>query len=135
MEPNMEDRAPGSDGPGGPEGDFELPDHVARAVALARERKADSVTVLDLRGRSSATDYFVLGTGRSDIQVRSVAEHIIDELKKGDLRPSHVEGLEQGRWVLIDYIDLVVHILHPEIRDYYGLEGLWGDAPRRTFDG
>lgn len=114
--------------------DLQLPDHVSRAVALARERKADQVTVMDLRGRSSATDFFLLGTGRSDIQIRSVAEYIIEELKKGGVRPSHVEGLEEGRWVLIDYIDLVVHILHPEIREYYGLESLWGDAPRRTFE-
>ena len=125
----------GETGPPGREGDFELPDHVSRAVELARERRAEELTVLDLRGRSGATDYFLLGTGRSDIQIRAMAEHIIEELKKAEVRPSHVEGLDEGRWVLIDYIDLVVHILHPEIREYYGLEGLWGDAPRRTFDG
>jgi ribosome-associated protein len=109
---------------------FELPAEVARAAELAMERKAQELVVLDLRGISSATDYFLLGSGTSDIQVRSIAEHIIEELKKEGVRPGHVEGLEGGRWVLIDYIDFVVHVFHPQARSFYQLEGLWGDARR-----
>ena len=109
---------------------FELPAEVARAAELAMERKAKELVVLDLRGISSATDYFVLGSGTSDVQVRAVADHIIEELKKEGVRPGHVEGLEGGRWVLIDYIDFVVHVFHPEARSFYQLEGLWGDARR-----
>ena len=107
----------------------DLTGEVARAVELARDRKARDVTVLDLRGLSSATDFFIIATGTSDIHVRSIAEHVIEELKKSDVRPSHVEGLRAGRWVLIDYIDFVVHVFHPAARDFYQLERLWGDAP------
>ena len=109
---------------------FELPAEVTRAGELAMERKAQELAVLDLRGISSATDFFLLGSGTSDIQVRSIAEHIIEELKKEGVRPGHVEGLEGGRWVLIDYIDFVVHIFHPQARSFYQLETLWGDARR-----
>lgn len=102
---------------------------LARAVELAQERKGRDVVVLDLRGISSATDYFLIVSGTSDIHVRSVAEHIVEELKKDHVRPDHVEGLRGGRWVLIDYIDFVVHVFHPAVREFYQLERLWGDAP------
>ena len=111
-------------------GGFELPADVARAAELAMERKAQELVVLDLRGISSATDFFLLGSGTSDIQVRAIAEHIIEELKKEGVRAGHVEGLEGGRWVLIDYIDFVVHVFHPQARSFYQLEALWGDARR-----
>jgi ribosome-associated protein len=107
----------------------DLTDEVSRALDLATDRKGRDVTVLDLRGLSTATDFFILATGTSDIHVRSIAEHIIEELKKEDVRPNHVEGLQGGRWVLIDYIDFVVHVFHPAARDFYELERLWGDAP------
>jgi ribosome-associated protein len=108
----------------------ELPAEVRRAAELAIERKAADVVVLDLRGISSATDFFVLCSGTSDIHVRAVAEHLIEELKGEGTRAGHVEGLEGGRWVLVDYIDFVVHVFHPSARDFYQLETLWGDAPR-----
>lgn len=107
---------------------------MARGAELALERKARDVLVLDLRGISSATDYFVLATGNSDIQVRAIAEHVRDRLKvEEDERADHIEGLEGGRWVLMDYIDFVVHVFHPQARQFYQLEGLWGDAPRVSF--
>lgn len=108
----------------------ELPTEVHRATELALERKAMDVLALDLRGISSATDFFVLATGNSDVQVKAIAEHIVDELKKEGARPDHVEGMEGGRWVLLDYIDFVVHVFHPQARAFYQLENLWGDAPR-----
>ncbi len=111
-----------------------LPEKILRAGDFALERKADQVVALDLRGISTATDFFLLANGNSDIQVRAIAEHVIDELKKEDERPAHVEGLDSGRWVLIDYIDFVVHVFHPQARDFYQLEGLWGDAPRIVLD-
>lgn len=107
-----------------------LPAEVARAAELATERKAQELVALDLRGISSATDYFLLCSGTSDIQVRSIAEHVIEELKRDGVRPGHVEGLGGGRWVLIDYIDFVVHVFHPQARSFYQLEALWGDAKR-----
>lgn len=105
-----------------------LPAEVARAGALTLERKAAEVVVLDLRGISSATDFFVVASGNSDIHVRAIADYVIDELKKEGVRPGHVEGKESGRWVLIDYIDFVVHVFHPTARSFYQLETLWGDA-------
>ena len=108
----------------------ELPDLVRRAGELALERKAQDVVVLDLTGISSATDHFLLATGNSDVQVKAIAEHILEELKKSGDRPEHVEGMEGGRWVLLDYIDYVVHVFHPQAREFYQLESLWGDAPR-----
>lgn len=107
-----------------------LPHEVERAVALTHERKALNVAVLDLKGISSATDYFVIATGNSDVQVKAIADHVVDELKKDGVRPQHVEGMSGGRWVLIDYIDFVVHVFHPQARSFYQLENLWGDAPR-----
>lgn len=108
---------------------FKPPVPVARAAELALERKAEDVLILDLRGISSATDFFVIATGRSDIQVKAVSDHIIEESKKEGQRPDHVEGIRTGRWVLMDFIDFVVHVFHPEAREFYQLETLWGDAP------
>lgn len=113
---------------------FEIPSEVEKALHLALERKASDVVVMDLRGISSATDYFLLGSGASDVQIHAIAEHVIDELKKIGVRPSHVEGMGGGRWVLIDYIDFVVHVFHPTAREFYQLELLWGDAPRQEFE-
>lgn len=108
----------------------DVPRSVQRIVELAQELKAHDVVVLDLRGISSATDHFVLASGRSDTQVKAIADNIIDEMKKEGERPAHVEGLQGGRWVLVDFIDVVVHVFHPQSRDFYQLENLWGDAPR-----
>lgn len=107
-----------------------FPEEVTRSVALALERKAHDVVVLDLKGISSATDYFVIASGNSDVQVKAIAENVVEELKKVDVRPEHVEGMSGGRWVLLDYIDFVVHVFHPQARSFYQLENLWGDAPR-----
>lgn len=113
--------------------DEEIPEEVRRAGELALERKAQDVVALDLRGINTATDFFLLATGTSDIQVKAVAEHIVEELKKEGHRPDHVEGMGGGRWVLLDYIDFVVHVFHPQSREFYQLESLWGDAPRLEF--
>jgi ribosome-associated protein len=108
----------------------DFPAEVTRAAELAVELKAHDVVVLDLRGISSATDFFVIAGGGSDVQVKAIAGHVVDELKKDSVRPEHVEGLKGGRWVLIDYVDFVVHVFHPEARQFYQLENLWGDAAR-----
>jgi len=111
----------------------ELPAEVHRAAESALERKAEDVVALDLRGVSSATDFFLLATGHSDIQVRAIAEHIMEELAARGIRPLHVEGLDRARWVLLDFVDFVVHVFHPQARDFYQLERLWGDAPTQLF--
>ncbi len=98
------------------------------AAALA-DRKAVDLIVLDLHGLSEATDYFVIASGTSDAHVRGMAEHLMRRVV-----PHHVEGLPQGRWVLLDYVDVVVHIFHPEQREFYQLERLWADAPAIPMD-
>ncbi len=111
-----------------------LPAGLGRAADLAAERKAQNLLLLDLRGLSNATDYFLLASGTSDLHARSIAEHIMEELKMEGVRADHVEGLRGGRWVLIDYIDFVIHIFHPAAREFYQLERLWGDAPTQIFE-
>ena len=101
---------------------------VQRAAALCLDLKANNLVVLDLDRVSNATDYFLIASGSSDTHVRAIAEHVLDELKKEGVRAHHVEGLAQGRWVLLDYVDFVVHVFHPTLRDFYQLERLWGDA-------
>lgn len=101
------------------------------AIAACDERKAVDGVVLDLRQLSDAADYFLVVSGTSDTHVRAVAEHVVAALASRGIEPYAVEGLTQGRWVLIDYVDLVVHVFHPTLRAFYQLEGLWGDAPQR----
>jgi ribosome-associated protein len=100
------------------------PDVLRQVIAALEDRKAVDPVVLDLRGLSEATDYFVIASGTSDAHVRGMAEHLMQRL-----HPHHVEGLTSGRWVLLDYVDVVVHLFHPELREFYQLERLWGDAP------
>jgi ribosome-associated protein len=107
----------------------EFPESVRRAIELCLERNAREPTVLDLRGLSDATDFFIIASGDSDVHVRSIAEHVVEEMRQEGVRPAGVEGERAARWVLIDYIDLVVHVFHPVVRDFYQLERLWGDAP------
>ena len=74
------------------------------------------------------TDYFVIASGTSDTHVRSLGEHVHEDLKRDGASAHHVEGLSQGRWVLLDYVDFVVHLFHPTLRNFYQLERLWSDA-------
>ena len=99
-----------------------------RAADLCIDLKAKDVALLDLTHISDATDYFVIASGSSDTHVRAIAEHVLEELRKQGVRAHHVEGLQQGRWVLLDYVDFVVHVFHPVLREFYQLERLWSDA-------
>ncbi len=99
-----------------------------RAAGLCLDMKANDVILLDLSGITDMTDCFVVASGTSDTHVRAVAEHVMAEMKKDGLLAHHVEGLQQGRWVLLDYVDFVIHIFHPALRAFYQLERLWSDA-------
>jgi ribosome-associated protein len=99
-----------------------------RAAAILLDNKANDVLVLSLKGVSDMTDFFVIASGTSDTHVRALGEHVQQGLKKEGSAPSHAEGLEQGRWVLLDYFDFVVHLFHPSLRNFYQLERLWSDA-------
>jgi len=100
-----------------------------RAAEVLAEHKASDVVMLDLRTVTDMADFFIVASGTSDTHVRSTAGHLIEQLKREGLPVTSVEGLEQGRWVLLDYVDFVVHVFHPSLRAYYQLERLWGDAP------
>ena len=99
-----------------------------RAAALCQDMKANDVVLLDLKGVTDMTDYFVIASGTSDTHVRAIGEHVIAEMKKEGVRVHHVEGVQQGRWVLLDFVDFVVHIFHPTLRSFYQIERLWSDA-------
>lgn len=100
-----------------------------RTAEEALSKKAGNVVILCLRDLSPMTDYFVICDGSSDIHVRAIADHICEVLKERGVTPWHVEGREHAHWILIDYIDVVVHVFLEEPRLFYGLERLWGDAP------
>jgi ribosome-associated protein len=105
-----------------------------RAAELSLEKKCEEVKILDLRGLTSVTDYFVIVTADSDRKAKAAAEHIIDELKVDGERPMHVEGMDSMHWILLDYIDVVVHVFMPDERHFYDLESLWSDAPVITLN-
>ncbi len=97
----------------------------------AKEKKGEDIVVLDLRGLSTVSDYFVIVSGRSNIHVQSLYENILKRVEERlGKRPMNVEGLTMGRWILMDYGDVVIHIFYKEFRSYYDLEGLWIDAKR-----
>jgi len=104
------------------------------AAKVAAERHCSDIVVLDLRGKSPATDYFVIATGTSDRQMRTVADEICEAAKKQALQRFGRAGYEQARWILLDFIDVVIHIFDSEYRDYYDLELLWGDAEKLIID-
>ncbi|MGQ0646047.1 MAG: ribosome silencing factor [Gemmatimonadaceae bacterium] len=97
-------------------------------AAICLDNKATDVVILDLDGITDMTDFFVIASGTSDTHVRSTAEHVMEILKDLGAGAHHVEGVTQGRWVLVDFVDVVVHLFHPALRSYYQLERLWGDA-------
>jgi len=99
-----------------------------RAAEICRDNRANDVVMLSLKGVTDMTDFFVIASGTSDTHVRSVGERVMEELKKSGAAAHHVEGLETGRWVLLDYVDFVVHVFHPTLRNFYQLERLWSDA-------
>jgi ribosome-associated protein len=96
----------------------------------ALEKKAFNVTILELTKASSVTDYFLICSGRSDRQVQAIAESIEEKMGAQGVRPLGEEGMREGRWVLMDYDDVVIHIFYDQLRRHYDLEGLWIEAPR-----
>jgi ribosome-associated protein len=103
-------------------------DLVRVAVRAAEEKKAQNVRAIDIRGLSSVTDYMVIATGTSDPNVRAIAESVRERLAAKGERPFSLEGVQEGTWVLLDYVHFVVHVFHAEKRLYFGLEELWADA-------
>lgn len=102
---------------------------MARLAALtADDRKAREIRILDIRSISAVADYFVICTGTSNTHIRAIADHVEEKLSSQGLDLHHMEGYRNGRWILLDYGSVVVHVMHEEERSFYNLERLWGDA-------
>lgn len=106
-----------------------------RVAEIAADRKAIDVRVLDLRGMVGYTDFFVVCSGNTERQTKAIHDAIHQELKDVDgLLPRRASGAREARWIVLDYLDCVVHILTPEAREFYRLETLWGEAPARSVE-
>ena len=98
---------------------------------LADDKKAEEIVILDLRELSSVTDYFVIASGTSEPHLRAIVEAITDKLREDyNVRPKAIDGTFQTAWVVLDYFDVIVHVMRADVRERYDLETLWGDAPR-----
>jgi len=106
----------------------ELARHAVEAIL---SKKGRDVVVLDVHGVSGVADIFLIATGDSDLQIRALSDAVRDQLReRSGEKPWHMEGMDHLQWVLLDYVDLVVHLFSPDKRAFYSLERLWGDAPR-----
>jgi ribosome-associated protein len=105
-------------------------DLACAAARAASDKQGDDVLVLDVRDLITITDYFVIASGSSERQVKTISEEVQRVLKSRGVKPVRVEGATTSQWVLLDFVDLVVHVFNEEQRDYYRLERLWIDAPR-----
>lgn len=104
-------------------------EQLSRFIAeLSLAKKAEDVIIMDVRKLTAITDYFVICSAETDIQLKSISDHISEELEKQKINIWHVEGYQAATWILLDLVDVVVHIFRPEVRDFYALEKLWGDA-------
>ena len=98
---------------------------------LAGNKKAENIVILDVRDLSSVTDYFVICSGTSEPHLRAIVDEINDKLRaEHTLRPRGMDGTLQTAWIVLDFFDVIVHVMRADVREHYDLEGLWGDAPR-----
>jgi ribosome-associated protein len=111
------------------------PEELARRVAeIADDKQAVEIVALDMRGLVSYTDFLVICTARNERQAKGIHDEVYANLKADGLLPDHVEGEREASWVLMDYLDCILHVFVPDERDYYRLETLWGEAPRLELD-
>lgn len=109
--------------------------HIATQIAgLMIDKKALDIQILDVRGLTTLTDFFVICTSESQPQSRAICNHIEDEMFKEGIKPWHKEGMEKLDWVLVDFVNIVAHIFSPKSREYYDFERLWGDAKITKMD-
>jgi ribosome-associated protein len=108
----------------------QLDERLLTVLHAAGEKKAVEVTVLDLSGIASFTDYFVITSGTNVRQVQAIADEVVDQLKKQGTRAARVEGYQKAEWILVDYGDFILHVFEDKARRFYDLERLWRDAPR-----
>src|SRR5216684_2034852 len=109
----------------------DLKRQVSEVISACQEKRAEEITVLELEKAAGAfTDYFVVCSGTNPRQIQAIADEVEERLRKADLRPAHVEGYKKAEWVLLDYVDFVVHVFSEKARKYYDLERLWKSAKR-----
>ncbi len=106
---------------------------VDRVCDVVRDKLGEDLVSIDLRGHSELADYFVIASASSTIHAQAIAEEMASRLKQEGERAYHIEGMENGRWILLDYVDVVVHIFLSDARQFYGLDRLWGDLPQKRF--
>jgi ribosome-associated protein len=122
-----------ADAPAGEQ--LKAPEGLARRIArLADAKKAADVVALDMRGLVGYTDFLIICTARTERQARAITEEVYRDLKRDERLPARLEGEREGRWVLLDYLDCVLHVFTPETRERYRLEVLWGEAERLDLD-
>lgn len=109
-------------------------DLVKKVVEKAKDKKGENIVAIEIGKISPIADYMLIISGNASIHTKAICDYIIEELKKDGVLPLHLEGYNEGRWIAIDYGDVMVNIFLPEVRDYYKLEWLWSDAPRVEFD-
>ncbi|NPA42057.1 MAG: ribosome silencing factor [Aquificae bacterium] len=97
---------------------------------LLEDKKAEDIVVLDVSSLTNIADYFVIATANSNVHARALADYLVEEMEKRGYPADHVEGLEFGNWILVDFIDVIVHIFTPEWREHYGIEWIWAEAGR-----
>jgi ribosome-associated protein len=110
-------------------------EQLKKIVKLIDDKKAEDIVILNIEGLSVIADYFVICTGRSVTQAKAIADHLVDAMKQDyDIQSKGVEGQQEGKWILVDYGDIIVHVFHHEEREFYNLERLWGDAKHLQID-
>ena len=110
------------------------PTPIQPIIEILQDKKARDIVLLDLRSSTDTTDFFVICTATSDVHVKTLADELADGMKQLGHRYWHLEGYKTRRWILIDYVDAVVHVMRREAREFYALERLWGDAKITSYD-
>ena len=106
---------------------------VDEAAKLLDEKKAKDTVVVDVRNIFPISDFFIIASGGSTTQVKALADHVEKKMKEYNIFPARVEGHQEGRWILVDYVDFIVHVFHEEEREFYKLERFCGDAPQKNY--
>ncbi len=109
-------------------------DKALLATKIIRERKAVDPVLIEVAELTSITDYFLIAGGNSSRQVQAIGRHLSRKMRDNGIKPYGMEGEREGHWILMDYGDLVIHIFYQPVREFYDLEGLWSEAPRRALN-
>ena len=95
---------------------------------ILEDNKAEDISILNVKDKSSVTDFMMIASGRSTRHIQAIADNLIDKLKKDKIKPLGVEGYNQSEWILIDYGDLLIHVMHPKAREFFSIEKLWDES-------